>query len=257
MTDSSALSVDDQGRLHVERLQAVPDPASLVEVRRQVNGMLPRFDLPEVVLEVMAWEPRVRRRVHRGVGGPDPPGRPAREHRRLSHRPRPQHRLWPDRQERCRGPRTRPGQPCQPDLPGRRDLLARQRVAHSRPRPAYRSPRRWEGAWWPPSTACASSCRVPSIYARPNRKYFGPKRGVTWLNMLNDQGAGTGAKVVSGTERDSLHMIDTPTQTDVGVPQGCGRRRRSVRPYRDSSFRCSSRAGSRPRHSERSAAPGA
>jgi TnpA family transposase len=27
---------------------------------------------------------------------------------------------------------------------------------------------------------------VPSIYARPNRKYFGPKRGVTWLNMLND-----------------------------------------------------------------------
>ncbi len=45
---------------------------------------------------------------------------------------------------------------------------------------------------------------VPSIYARPNRKYFGPKRGVTWLNMLNDQGSGLGAKVVSGTERDSL-----------------------------------------------------
>jgi TnpA family transposase len=49
---------------------------------------------------------------------------------------------------------------------------------------------------------------VPSIYARPNRKYFGPKRGVTWLNMINDQAAGIGAKVVSGTARDSLHMID-------------------------------------------------
>jgi TnpA family transposase len=28
---------------------------------------------------------------------------------------------------------------------------------------------------------------VPSIYARPNRKYFGPnKRGVTWLNVISD-----------------------------------------------------------------------
>src|SRR5207247_9648085 len=27
---------------------------------------------------------------------------------------------------------------------------------------------------------------VPSIYARPNRKYFGPKRGVTWLLMVKD-----------------------------------------------------------------------
>ena len=44
---------------------------------------------------------------------------------------------------------------------------------------------------------------VPSMYARPNRKYFGPKRGVTWLNMVNDQAAGLGAKVVSGTARDS------------------------------------------------------
>jgi len=49
---------------------------------------------------------------------------------------------------------------------------------------------------------------VPSIYARPNRKYFGPRRGVTWLNMINDQAAGLEAKVVSGMARDSLHMMD-------------------------------------------------
>ena len=35
---------------------------------------------------------------------------------------------------------------------------------------------------------------VPSVYARPNRKYFGPKRGVTWLNMINDQAAGSGPR---------------------------------------------------------------
>ena len=31
---------------------------------------------------------------------------------------------------------------------------------------------------------------VPSIYARPNRKYFGSKRGVTWLNVISDQAVG-------------------------------------------------------------------
>jgi TnpA family transposase len=47
---------------------------------------------------------------------------------------------------------------------------------------------------------------VPAVFARPNRKYFGSKRGMTWLNAMNDQGMGRGAKIVSG--RDSLHMVD-------------------------------------------------
>ena len=49
---------------------------------------------------------------------------------------------------------------------------------------------------------------IPTIYARPNRKYFGARRGVTWLNMIRDQATGLAAKVVSGTARDSLHIID-------------------------------------------------
>jgi TnpA family transposase len=57
---------------------------------------------------------------------------------------------------------------------------------------------------------------VPSIYARPNRKYFGSKRGVTWLNMVNDQGSGLAAKVVSGTPGESLHMIDVIFSQDGG-----------------------------------------
>ena len=57
---------------------------------------------------------------------------------------------------------------------------------------------------------------VPSIHARPNRKYFGPKRGMTWLNMINDQAAGSGVKVVSGTPRDSLHLIDMLYAQDGG-----------------------------------------
>jgi TnpA family transposase len=57
---------------------------------------------------------------------------------------------------------------------------------------------------------------IPSIYARPNRKYFGSKRGVTWLNMVNDQGSGLAAKVVSGTPGESLHMIDVIFSLDGG-----------------------------------------
>ncbi|WP_374463229.1 Tn3 family transposase [Microtetraspora sp. AC03309] len=57
---------------------------------------------------------------------------------------------------------------------------------------------------------------APSIYTRPNRKYFGSKRGLTWLNMINDQGVGLGAKVVTGTVRDSLHMIDVLFRRDGG-----------------------------------------
>jgi hypothetical protein len=49
---------------------------------------------------------------------------------------------------------------------------------------------------------------VPAAFARPNRKYFGSKCGRTWLNAMNHQGMGRGAKIVSGTVRDSLHMVD-------------------------------------------------
>lgn len=64
---------------------------------------------------------------------------------------------------------------------------------------------------------------VPSIYTRPNKnytrpnkKFFGRSRGVTWLNMSNDRGVGLGAKVVTGTVRDSLHRIDVAFRRDGG-----------------------------------------
>ena len=50
-------SVDENGKLHATALKAVPDPASLVDLRLRVEAMLPRVDLPELVLEVMSWHP--------------------------------------------------------------------------------------------------------------------------------------------------------------------------------------------------------
>ena|ERR1017187_4954853 len=55
-------SVDEDGKLHLAALKAVPDPASLVDLRRRVEAMLPEIDLPELVLEVMSWVPGLLRR---------------------------------------------------------------------------------------------------------------------------------------------------------------------------------------------------
>jgi TnpA family transposase len=61
---------------------------------------------------------------------------------------------------------------------------------------------------------------VRTIHARPDPKYFGRKRGITWLNMLNDQSAGLAAQVLRGTPRDSLHTVDVVLSQQGGkVPE--------------------------------------
>jgi TnpA family transposase len=49
---------------------------------------------------------------------------------------------------------------------------------------------------------------VRTLNAGPNPRYFGPGRGVTYLNFLSDQFVGFHAIVVPGTLRDSLYILD-------------------------------------------------
>ncbi|GAB3226332.1 hypothetical protein GCM10027295_19880 [Pseudaeromonas pectinilytica] len=69
---------------------------------------------------------------------------------------------------------------------------------------------------------------VRTVYAGPNPKYFGTGRGVTWYNMISDQFSGLNAITVPGTLRDSLVLLAVvleqqtelqPTQimTDTGA----------------------------------------
>ena len=51
------VTVDDEGKLHLSALQAIPDPASLIQLRKLIRTMLPRVSLPEVIVEVMSWLP--------------------------------------------------------------------------------------------------------------------------------------------------------------------------------------------------------
>jgi hypothetical protein len=64
---------------------------------------------------------------------------------------------------------------------------------------------------------------VPSIYTGPNRKYFGSKRGLTWLNMINDQGV----RWASGEGQDdwpvvgdSHRVLDVDRAAAVTAAQG-------------------------------------
>jgi TnpA family transposase len=57
---------------------------------------------------------------------------------------------------------------------------------------------------------------VRSVQARPNPKYFGRRRGVTWLNLINDRSLGMAGMVVSGTPRDSLHVVDLIYRQEAG-----------------------------------------
>ncbi|MFI7626225.1 Tn3 family transposase [Microbispora rosea] len=54
-------------------------------------------------------------------------------------------------------------------------------------------------------------------FAPPRRpKYFGRRGGATWLNVINHQAAGLGGKVVAGTPRDSLYVLDVLYDRDGG-----------------------------------------
>ena len=57
---------------------------------------------------------------------------------------------------------------------------------------------------------------VRTADARPNPKYFARKRGVTWLNMISDQAVGLAGKVISGTPKDTLQVVDLVYNPDGG-----------------------------------------
>jgi TnpA family transposase len=209
------VTVDDRGKLHVGALTAVPDPASLTELRRLTGGMLPRVSVPEVILEVMSWQPGFVQAFTSVSGGRtrladlhvtvaaclsahamnigfDPivkKGVAALERDRISHV-----------DQNYMGAETY--QAANPFL-----IAAQAGIDLAQ---------RWGGGLVAGIDGMRFIVPVPSVYARPNRKYFGPDRGVTWLNMLSDQAVGLAARVISGAPRDSLYMIDVAFSQDHG-----------------------------------------
>lgn len=213
--DNDDLTIDQHNRLHVAALEAILEPASLVELNRRLQAMLPRVDLPEVILEVMRWEPgflaaftsisggRARltdlnvsiaaclsaHAMNVGFTPVITKDVPALERDRLFH---------VDHTYLCAENYAAANAPL---------LLRQAQIPFAQ-------------ALGGGHVAAVDGMRfvvgVPSIYARPNPKYFGRKRGITWLNMINDQALGLGYKIVSGAPRDTLHVLDVAFNQDSG-----------------------------------------
>ena len=212
---NTEVTIDADGKIHLTGVKAIEEPPSLVDLRSRTAAMLPRVDLPEVILEVMSWAPELAEAFTAVSGGrsrlDDLPtsvaaclaahamnigyrpvakkGVPALERSRLSH-------VFQNY--------VRPETLAMANTP----LVARQA--------GLLLAQAWGGGLGAAVDGMRFVVPVPAAFARPNRKFFGSKRGMTWLNAINDHGIGRGAKIVSGTVRDSLHMVDVIFGLDGG-----------------------------------------
>ncbi len=219
-------TIDDKDELVLTPFEKLDEPASLVALRDEVAGMLPRVDLPELILEIAArtgftdafthisertaraadlhvslcavlmaeacntgLEPLIRRDV------------PALKRDRLS---------WVDQNYIRDDTLTTANTSL---------VAAQNRLALA-------------GLWGGGEVASADGMRfvvpVRTVHAGPNPKYFGVGRGVTWYNLISDQFSGLNDITVPGTLRDSLILLAVvleqqtdfePTQimTDTGA----------------------------------------
>ncbi|WP_415958277.1 Tn3 family transposase [Streptomyces sp. 021-4] len=212
-----SIEVQDDGRvkLSVDKLGALGEPKSLTWLRQRVERMLPKIDLPDLLFEVNAWTGFLDAFVHLGDGTT-----------RMKDLPTSVVALLVS--EACNiglAPVVNPGY----------EALTRARLVHVdqyylRADTIAAANARLIAAqagipivryWGEGLLASVDGLRfqvpVRTINAAPSPKYFGFKRGITWLNAVNDQVAGIGQMVVPGTPRDSLHILDALLNLDGGV----------------------------------------
>ncbi|MBB5158261.1 hypothetical protein BJ970_005860 [Saccharopolyspora phatthalungensis] len=153
--------------------------------------------------------------VHPGHRRRSPPGRPAHHHRRTAGVRGVQHRLDPGHQAQ------RPGTDQEPVAHVdatylRMDTIKAANAALIDEQARNGLAQVWGGGHVASVDGMRFVVPVQTINARHNPHYWGQHRGATWLNMLNDQAAGLAGKVVTGTPRDSLHVLDVLYDRDGG-----------------------------------------
>ena len=177
------VQVDAAGKIHVSTDKAIEDPPSLIDLRKRVAAMLPRVDIGEAILEVMGWVPHFMdsltalsrgqsrladlditvaacltgQALNIGYGPIAAKGVPALERRRMGH----------ITVTYLRAENYTAANP---------HLVARQA--------GIDFAQRLGGGLVAAIDGMRFVVPVPSLLARPNRKYFGPKRGMTFLNMI-------------------------------------------------------------------------
>src|SRR5262249_45005224 len=162
-----------------------PEPASLVALRQRVRRMLPRVELPELLLEVHAWTGCLDEFTHVSEATARPDALPLSVAAvlvaaacNLGLRPVVQAATPARPRARWANAAKTPVRPEPPRAANARLLAARATIPLAR-------------AWGGGPVASVDGLRfvvpVATIHAGPNPRYFGVARGVTWLNALNDQ----------------------------------------------------------------------
>lgn len=202
------------GRVHVGKLAAQGEPASLVELRGLVDAMMPRVDLPELNLEVHAWTGCLDAYTH------------------LSHANARMQDLALSVAaclvaEACNLGYTPVINRGHPALTRRRLCNVDQNYVRAETHRAanaylveHQATIELAQALGGGLVASVDGMRfvvpVATFNAGANPRYFGRGRGITWLNVVSDQVMGIGAVVVPGTVRDSLFILDAlPISTAV------------------------------------------
>jgi len=204
----------DRMRLAVEHLGALDVPEGLRELRELTAAMLPRIDLPELLLEVHSWTGFLGAYVH--ASG---------EQTRMGELPVSVAALLiaeacnvglvpvidPNIEALTRGRLSHVDQNylrAETHAGANAQLIAAQAKV-----PLARL---WGGGLLASVDGLRFVVPVRTLGAGPSPKYFGYKRGLTWLNAVNDQVSGIGAQIVPGTPRDSLYILDVLLNLDGG-----------------------------------------
>jgi len=209
------VTVGSDGRLHAAALKAVAESDTLTALRDRCQKMMPRLDIGDLVTEVMGWYPGfVDAYTHVSSGGARMDDLPVTLAAVLTAQAL--NLSWTA--------------VISPNVPA----LTRSRISHVYQNYVraenHAAANRWlidgqagsatAACWGGGLVAAVDGTRfvvpVRSLHARPNPKYFGRRKGATFLNLINDQGAGTAGMVLSGTPRDSLNAVDLLYRRDGG-----------------------------------------
>lgn len=205
--DNSDVRLDEKdGSLILTPLDELEEPASLLAMRESVSTLLPRVELPELLLEVQRWTGFIDAFTHISEGGV---------------------RVSDLESSICA---VLVAEACNigleplvhPDVPAltydrliwvqqhylRADTLtqANNRLVQ------YHSGLSLTQTWGGGEVASADGLRfvvpVRTVNAGPNPKYFGVGRGVTYYNFTSDQFTGLHGIVIPGTLRDSMYLLE-------------------------------------------------
>lgn len=205
---NSAVRIERSGgrdRLVLTPFDALPEPPSLLALRVQVAQLLPRVDLPEVLLE-----------IHARTGFGDEFIHISESAARVADMPI----------SLCA---VLMADACNIDLEtlARRDIPALTRgrllwvqqnyvraetITRANIRLVAAQARIWLARkWGGGEIATADGLRfvvpIRTLNAAPNPKYFGRAHGATFFNFANDQFAGQGGVVVPGTPKDAPYLL--------------------------------------------------